>query len=79
MVEELGWHTFEAMKHSSATPMRCIPYCHQQFSRGGRARKWVVTLKLFLNPGPVEVELEYSIVGGALAGGSRLSFLKERV
>ena len=43
MTEELGMHTFEMMENLSAAPMRCIPYCHQQFFRCGRARKWVVT------------------------------------
>ena len=62
MVEVLGWHTFEVMKHLGATPMRCIPYCHQQFPGVGERGSGSL-LKLFLNPGPVEVEIEYSMVG----------------
>ena len=60
----LGWVTFEVMKHTSGTPMRCIPYCHQQFSSRVRERRSGSLLKLFLNRGPVEVEIEFSLHGG---------------
>ena len=64
--KELGWmaHIRSDDTYECDTQMHS-PYRHQQFSaRGVRASKWVVTQKLFLNPGPVEVEMEYSLVDG---------------